>query len=159
MSLAMKRTMIACLVCFCFATNAHAEPTKKETYNFLEQKLSFSNGDGSETYKLKSSNNFCTLTWTHIYNRAGATNNYNQTADLVDMDPKEVEAYRPIYYKIDGQGGVRMATREKKKLIRNGAGDHSIYINFSTRDLDDAERVKDALKHLIVTCGGKSELF
>lgn len=161
---------------FYVTTSASAAPTKKDTYDFIANKVTYNSTeyDGrTKHYKLSADNNMCILSY--VIETYDETNNwystYQQDIDLMTLNPQTVDTGKTII----GHVVAKVETKEKKPLIKCTSTysdkakakydfnkDQTKYDAsslFYTKESDDARRVSKALKHLIFICGGKDELF
>lgn len=174
----INKINIACLILaiFCLTTRANAEPTKKDTYEFIATKVTYSitTYDGeTKNYKISSDDNMCLLSYAieTIDKDKNWQSTYQLNINLMTINPGTVVTGTTI----TGYTVAQIETKEKKPLIKaistysdkakakyDWRKDDTKYNSLSfiyTKDSEDARRVSKALKHLITICGGKDELF
>ena len=179
--------LLNCSLSLLIPSLACAEPSKKETAEFILEKIRVSdygihNCNRSANYKVSSfSNGYCTMMISTTYYRRSWVrtrelgdipcsdnligNITDKVVNLADIDPDRIEYHR-------GQPGYPYVLLEvrgnKEKIIEFGRKTVSglktkRYTYMFSYDIFNSElngpKVERAFKHLVKLCGGKGELF
>ncbi len=160
----MKKTLLLSIYFIAStAFNAHANPSKEDTYNFIVSKIPKNQAGTIYAY---STEDYCKIIQQTSNQYISTTTTFN----LKDFDPTRVEmSTGPNDSMFGGYYSVRINTKSSQNKIMidrvktDGEKTHEATyqtgVEVENPGSLNAEKVKKAFIHLITECGGSKELF